>query len=309
MDNFISIRLNEEVSRKNNDITSLEKYLIENNIYGVIYMVTNIITNKSYIGRKRLKEKGYYDLHNYYGSGIHIRNSINKYGIDNFKKVYLDIASNDEELDKKEIYYIEKYDTYHNGYNATIGGEHFRGVFSNNETRKKKISEWSKNYWKDETKRAELLKARSGRKNSELTKKIMSESAKKSWTEERKQQARNSGNYSRVISAEQKEFLSKTNKGRVKINNGTNETQVLKEELENYLNNGWILGAIPFSRKHLDNIKRAAKNRGLGSKWLIKDGIKKKFKKEEVEVALKEGWQFPTEYSRKRYESNLHKQS
>ena len=72
-----------------------------------IYKITNKLNNKSYIGRKKIYSKNYNDLHNYFGSGIHIINSIKKYGIENFKKEYLDVAYSDEELDKKEIYYIE----------------------------------------------------------------------------------------------------------------------------------------------------------------------------------------------------------
>lgn len=47
---------------------------------------------------------------------------MNKYGIENF--IVEELLECDElELDSYEILFIEKLDTYHNGYNATKGGD------------------------------------------------------------------------------------------------------------------------------------------------------------------------------------------
>jgi len=43
-------------------------------MYGYIYKTTNLINNWIYIGQKK---KIKFD-HNYYGSGIHLKNAINK---------------------------------------------------------------------------------------------------------------------------------------------------------------------------------------------------------------------------------------
>jgi hypothetical protein len=47
---------------------------------------------------------------------------MNKYGSTHF---YIELIEECplEELAKKEIYWIGYYDTYHNGYNATLGGD------------------------------------------------------------------------------------------------------------------------------------------------------------------------------------------
>ena len=55
--------------------------------------------------------------------------SIEKYGFDAFivDEVF-DTANSMEELNEKEMYYIEKFNSYHNGYNHTLGGEGLLGV-------------------------------------------------------------------------------------------------------------------------------------------------------------------------------------
>ena len=44
-----------------------------------------------------------------------------KYGIENFTFSVIEECSQ-EQLNEREIYWIEYYDTYKNGYNSTLGG-------------------------------------------------------------------------------------------------------------------------------------------------------------------------------------------
>jgi predicted transcriptional regulator len=46
-------------------------------------------------------------------------NAIRKYGDSNFEWEIIDTASSKKELDKKEAYYIEQYNSYEDGYNST----------------------------------------------------------------------------------------------------------------------------------------------------------------------------------------------
>ena len=92
-----------------------------------IYKITNLVNGKEYIGQtslsiqERFKQhihdanKGYYNHRPLY-------NAFNKYGIENFIVEELE-ECNTEEVNQKEIEYINKFDTYSNGYNATLGGE------------------------------------------------------------------------------------------------------------------------------------------------------------------------------------------
>lgn len=114
----------------------------ELNVYGIIYKITNLIDDKSYIGQTtekrgfngRYSRKGtgiervynYYYNHRKLGIGYNkdLLEDIEKYGFDAFSVTeVLDVAQNQKELDEKEIYYINKYDSYNNGYNMTKGGQ------------------------------------------------------------------------------------------------------------------------------------------------------------------------------------------
>lgn len=111
-------------------------------VYGIIYKITNTITNQSYIGQTKTK-RGFKSRYYHKGEGIervyklhlynknkgntynqHLFRSIEKYGFEAFEVTeVLDTAMSAEELDEKEIYYIGFYDSYNNGFNLTLGGE------------------------------------------------------------------------------------------------------------------------------------------------------------------------------------------
>lgn len=59
----------------------------------------------------------------------HLLRSIEKYGLDAFvvDEVF-DTAESEDELNQKEIYYIEQFDSYRNGYNRSYGGDSMRGM-------------------------------------------------------------------------------------------------------------------------------------------------------------------------------------
>lgn len=117
-------------------------------VYGIIYKITNTITNQSYIGQTKTK-RGFKSRYYHKGEGIervykfhlykknkgntynaHLFHSIEKYGFDAFEVTeILDTAMSAEELDEKEIYYIDFYDSYNNGYNLTLGGERGCGEY------------------------------------------------------------------------------------------------------------------------------------------------------------------------------------
>lgn len=84
-----------------------------------IYKITNILNGKIYIGKDTSNNE------NYYGSGLLIKRAINKYGKENFKKEVLEILENYDELSKREIYWIEKYNSANIeiGYNISKGGD------------------------------------------------------------------------------------------------------------------------------------------------------------------------------------------
>lgn len=86
----------------------------------VIYVITNIITNKKYVG---LTTKTGSKFDNYWGSGKIIKSSIKKHGLSKFTKEVLQECSSKDELCQAEKYWIFKLNTiYPNGYNISDGG-------------------------------------------------------------------------------------------------------------------------------------------------------------------------------------------
>lgn len=95
-----------------------------------IYKITNKLNNHSYIGLSTKLEnrwKYHKDQYNWKREKTKILyQAFQKYGIENFVFEVLEECSV-EELSEKEQYYIEKFDTYNNGYNMTTGGETNQG--------------------------------------------------------------------------------------------------------------------------------------------------------------------------------------
>lgn len=92
-----------------------------------IYCITNIKNNKKYIGyTKDLKTRWYkHQFHGNRGDGscTQLYKSMKKHGIDNFKiEIIEDNIQTEIEAKNREIFFINEYNTFVSGYNATIGG-------------------------------------------------------------------------------------------------------------------------------------------------------------------------------------------
>ena len=73
-------------------------------MYGFIYITTNLINGKRYIGQKKYDKEGTWK--NYLGSGTYLKRAIEKYGKDNFSKEIVEECESKEKLDEREIYLI-----------------------------------------------------------------------------------------------------------------------------------------------------------------------------------------------------------
>lgn len=108
---------------------------------GIIYKATNIINGKSYIGQtsRSFKIRKQHHLHRgKIGGGYCFHSAIRKHGSESFSWEILCECNTKEKLDKKELYYIKKYNTQSPyGYNLTNGGEGTLGYIPSIETRKK----------------------------------------------------------------------------------------------------------------------------------------------------------------------------
>lgn len=126
---------------------------------GHIYIIRNDINDKVYIGKTihTLKERLRQHINSSNNDNdahrkSHFHNAIRKYGAEHFfiSELYKYESDNIEELNKhlyeKEKEFIQKLDSYNNGYNSTLGGEgvgslygelnHFYGKTHTDETKK-----------------------------------------------------------------------------------------------------------------------------------------------------------------------------
>lgn len=163
-----------------------------------IYLITNLINNKKYVGQTK-KSKGYIRRFNSHIKSsysnrqdrklTYLHQSIKYYGEENFKVELIEDNIPEEEIDAREIFWIDYYKTYYiynKGYNMTLGGQGTHG-YKFNDNDKKKISNSSKQFWedlkKDEVKYNEFVNMRRerqlGMKFSDEHRKKLSDLAKK----------------------------------------------------------------------------------------------------------------------------------
>lgn len=93
-----------------------------------IYKITNLINKKSYIGqsldihrrwRREIDDSNNPNSHSY---DYPLMRAFRKYGIDNFNFEIIE-ECDIENLNEREMYWINFYDTFFNGYNQTLGGD------------------------------------------------------------------------------------------------------------------------------------------------------------------------------------------
>ena len=132
-----------------------------------IYKVTNKINGKVYIGQsvdigRRWRQ------HMTAEDDIYFHKAIQKYGVENFEWEVIEQCKK-KDLDEREIYWIEYYDSFNKGYNCTKGGEGNSGEGSPNwkggvsldpehkkeygkqyyQANKEKIKEYNKQYYEE----------------------------------------------------------------------------------------------------------------------------------------------------------------
>lgn len=139
--------------------------------YGVIYKLTSP-SGKLYIGQSwKIKNRfGNYKRLNFNKKQIKLYNAIKKYGGLNFKYEIIDICETQTEMDNKENFYIELYDSVKHGYNVRYGGG-CHGKFSEESIIKMKIAQLGKKM-SEETK-LKISLAKKGKRYSEEVKQNM----------------------------------------------------------------------------------------------------------------------------------------
>ena len=108
-------------------------------MYGFIYLTENLVDGKKYIGQKKWDKKA----NKYLGSGIYLTKAIKKYGRDNFKRIIIEECKTKEELDNREIYWIDFYDAVarEDFYNIAKGGDGGDVISGYTEEQRKDLSD------------------------------------------------------------------------------------------------------------------------------------------------------------------------
>jgi len=149
----------------------------------IVYKATNKINGKCYIGQTtRTLQDRIWEHNKPSGTRSHFDNSVKKNGIENFKWTILEVCMDLDDLNEKEIWYINHFNSINNGYNITSGGRNF---IRTDEIRKK------------------MSDSNKGVKRTDETKRIISEAAK-----------------NRKISDERRLKTSNSMKGRIPWNKG-----------------------------------------------------------------------------------------
>ena len=159
-------------------------------MYGFIYITTNLINGKQYIGQH--KGDGNDD---YLGSGDRLVMAIKKYGKQNFKREILEFANSVEELNELERYYIAlanavKDDNYYNIAHGGYVNPHYgleNGMYGKQHTEEakekmresRKANEKLNEYHKSQEFRDKMSKVTKGNKNPMSGKKHTNESKRK----------------------------------------------------------------------------------------------------------------------------------
>ena len=111
-------------------------------MYGFIYLTTNNANNKKYIGKRVCRDP--LKDSEYLGSGKLLLKAVAKYGKESFSRIILKECINEDDLNKSEEYFIDKYDAVNSSefYNLKEGGEgkSEKGkIFIHNDTIQKRI--------------------------------------------------------------------------------------------------------------------------------------------------------------------------
>lgn len=100
---------------------------------GYIYLITNDINDKVYVGQTSRSVEERFKEHKWDSRNIHhpsqLHKAIKELGMEHFSVVTLEEVEL-EQLDDREKYWIKEYDSINKGYNMTLGGQgiHFPGI-------------------------------------------------------------------------------------------------------------------------------------------------------------------------------------
>lgn len=226
-----------------------EPFIGSNNMYNYLYKIVNEQTQEYYIGVHSTQNLD----DGYSGSGKFIKIAIKEYGIEAFSKHILQFFDDIDAMYKKEELIVNE-DFLQNPlvYNCACGGEHCRRVnFTLSKSHKQKISNTLTGHTVSAETREKISKSLVGKytgtNSPNYGRKITPEelAKRKELAKARNYYGDSNPFYGKRHSKEVCEILSNSKRNRKRIHNP--ETKEMKmvhqEELDLYLQAGWLLGS------------------------------------------------------------------
>ena len=204
-------------------------------MYGYVYLTTNLINGRQYIGQKKSKE---FLGNTYLGSGKYLKNAILKYGREAFIVELLEECNSYDELNQAEIDWIEWYNAVEseNFYNLSKGGKAPSYKASDSTKQKMRDSHLGKrvgevNSSKRPEVRVKMSKSHMGKALSMAHRKHISDSKRgKSFTDEHKRNlkiSREGYHHSQETIAK----IRQSNKGQIPWNKGKAMSEEQKRKI------------------------------------------------------------------------------
>jgi hypothetical protein len=213
-----------------------------------LYKITNKLTGDYYVG----KHNGW-EQNGYWGSGLRIKSSVEKYGKENFNYEILCYGSPEFILKLEEKYVtLELIESDEKCLNLMVGG--YGSSRTTKETRKK------------------LSLVSSGKNNAMYGKKH---------TEATRQKI-TSALLGKPLKEETKNKLSQITAERIWINDGVANKRIILSELENYKKKGFFRGRAPLTNEHRKNIGKAVMGRKRKPESIMKMKKTIQLKKEKI---------------------------
>ena len=254
---------------------------------GYIYITTNLINGKKYIGRRTSQV---FLGSKYLGSGVHLVRAVKKYGAQNFKVDLIEECDTYEQLVERETYYIKLNHAVESDqfYNQSYGGMQ-EGFIQGGENiaktpRARQLNSQAHKGKKmpagfGEKQRALHLGKPSGmkgKKHSAATIAAISETTRKN------NLARDESIYKKV---------SETAKGNKMMNKDGQCVRVHPEDFEKYLAEGWVFGGLKrnVNRSGIYN-PMYGKSAVRGRKWIHKGAQRAYVYESELPQYLADGW-------------------
>ena len=259
---------------------------------GVIYLRTNKINGKKYLGQAtnlKTRQNRWKCLSEKY-AGVLINRARAKYGIEAFDFEILK-ECDDKELDFWEMYYIKELNTKApNGYNLTDGGDGCKGYSPSEET-KRKLSEKNKGkkrsedfkkliskIMKDKKHSEEAIRktaeANRGKKRSNETRKKMSESQKGKKRSEETKMKISEARKGIIFSEETKRKMSEARKGIPNIKLSKPVLQIDKdtnEVIAEFPSTMEVKRQLGFNHSHIASCCNGKRKSAYGYIWRYKE--------------------------------------